>query len=155
MSALAKNYNRRKIAFKKGRGSFLYSKNGKKYLDFVQGIAVNSLGHSNPNLIKAINKQAKEDPILTDIQAIELLQGYIDIKIARAHNGLTAWQMEKKKTHDNLFWSLLHKRYNHLSLYFFCCLFLFAFCLTFFTITVFKLFYFFSIYLSIQTILLA
>ncbi len=60
MSALAKNYNRRKIAFKKGRGSFLYSKNGKKYLDFVQGIAVNSLGHSNPNLIKAINKQAKK-----------------------------------------------------------------------------------------------
>ena len=60
MSALAKNYNRRKIAFKKGRGSFLYSTNGKKYLDFVQGIAVNSLGHSNPYLIRAINKQAKK-----------------------------------------------------------------------------------------------
>jgi len=59
MSALAKNYNRRKIAFKKGKGSFLYSVNGKKYLDFVQGIAVNSLGHANPHLIKAINKQAK------------------------------------------------------------------------------------------------
>ena len=60
MSALAKNYNRRKISFKKGRGSFLYSTNGKKYLDFVQGIAVNSLGHSNPYLIKAMNKQAKK-----------------------------------------------------------------------------------------------
>ena len=60
MSALAKNYNRRKIAFKKGKGSFLYSTNGKKYLDFVQGIAVNSLGHSNPHLIKAINKQSKK-----------------------------------------------------------------------------------------------
>ncbi len=60
MSSLAKNYNRRKIAFKKGKGSFLYSTNGKKYLDFVQGIAVNSLGHSNPYLIKAINKQAKK-----------------------------------------------------------------------------------------------
>ena len=59
MSSLAKNYNRRKIAFKRGKGSFLYSKNGKKYLDFIQGIAVNSLGHSNPYLIKAINKQAK------------------------------------------------------------------------------------------------
>tara|TARA_Y100001970_G_scaffold198375_1_gene241366 strand:- start:20530 stop:21708 length:1179 start_codon:yes stop_codon:yes gene_type:complete len=58
MSALAKNYNRRKIAFKKGKGSFLYSVNGKKYLDFVQGIAVNSLGHANPHLIKAMNKQA-------------------------------------------------------------------------------------------------
>ena len=60
MSALAKNYNRRKIAFKKGKGSFLYATNGKKYLDFVQGIAVNSLGHANPNLIRAINKQAKK-----------------------------------------------------------------------------------------------
>jgi len=60
ISALAKNYNRRKIAFKRGRGSFLYSTNGKKYLDFVQGIAVNSLGHANPYLIKAINKQSKK-----------------------------------------------------------------------------------------------
>ena len=60
MSALAKNYNRRKIAFKRGNGSFLYSTNKKKYLDFVQGIAVNSLGHANPYLIKAMNKQAKK-----------------------------------------------------------------------------------------------
>ena len=60
MSALAKNYNRRKIAFKKGKGSFLYSINGKKYLDFVQGIAVNSLGHANPYLVNAVNKQAKK-----------------------------------------------------------------------------------------------
>ena len=60
MSYLAKNYNRRKIAFKRGKGSFLYSTSGKKYLDFVQGIAVNSLGHANPHLIKAINSQAKK-----------------------------------------------------------------------------------------------
>ena len=60
MSALLKNYNRKKIAFKKGKGSFLYATNGKKYLDFVQGIAVNSLGHANPHLIKAMNRQAKK-----------------------------------------------------------------------------------------------
>ena len=60
MSALAKNYNRKKISFKKGKGSYLYSTNGKKYLDFVQGIAVNSLGHANPDLIKAISKQSKK-----------------------------------------------------------------------------------------------
>ena len=60
MSALAKNYNRRKISFSYGKGSFLYSSKGKKYLDFVQGIAVNSLGHANPYLIKAINKQSKK-----------------------------------------------------------------------------------------------
>ena len=60
MSALAKNYNRRKIAFRRGKGSFLYATNGKKYLDFVQGIAVNSLGHANPYLIRAINNQVKK-----------------------------------------------------------------------------------------------
>ncbi len=38
----------------------MYSVSGKKYLDFVQGIAVNCLGHSNNNLIKAINKQSKK-----------------------------------------------------------------------------------------------
>jgi acetylornithine/N-succinyldiaminopimelate aminotransferase len=60
MSALAKTYNRKKIAFKKGSGSFLYSTNGKKYLDFVQGIAVNSLGHANPYLTKALINQSKK-----------------------------------------------------------------------------------------------
>ena len=60
MSFLAKNYNRKKISFIKGNGSFLYSTNGSKYLDFVQGIAVNSLGHAHPKLIKAINKQSKK-----------------------------------------------------------------------------------------------
>ena len=60
MSYLAKNYNRRKIFFEKGKGSYLYTKSGIKYLDFVQGIAVNSLGHANPKLIKAINQQSKK-----------------------------------------------------------------------------------------------
>ena len=60
MSNLAKNYNRKKIAFKKGKGSYLYTYKGTKYLDFVQGIAVNSLGHSHPKLIKAMSSQSKK-----------------------------------------------------------------------------------------------
>ena len=59
MSYLVKNYNRKKLSFKKGKGSFLYSTDGSKYLDFVQGIAVNSLGHSHPKLVKAIIKQSR------------------------------------------------------------------------------------------------
>ena len=59
-SSLANNYKRRNISFKKGIGSFLYTSKGEKYLDFVQGIAVNTLGHSNPKLIKALNKQSKK-----------------------------------------------------------------------------------------------
>ncbi len=60
MSYLAKNYNRKKIAFKYGKGSYLYSTNNKKYLDFVQGIAVNSLGHAHPKLVKTIRNQSKK-----------------------------------------------------------------------------------------------
>ncbi len=60
MSYLAKNYNRKKISFKYGKGSFLYSSNNKKYLDFVQGIAVNSLGHAHPKLVKTIRDQSKK-----------------------------------------------------------------------------------------------
>jgi len=60
MSYLVKNYNRKKISFKNGRGSYLYTANGSKYLDFCSGIAVTSLGHANPQLIKALNNQAKK-----------------------------------------------------------------------------------------------
>ena len=59
MSYLAKNYNRKKISFKRGKGAYLYTVNGTKYLDFVQGIAVNCLGHANPKLIKTIKDQSK------------------------------------------------------------------------------------------------
>ena len=60
MSYLAKNYNRKKISFKYGKGSYLFSNNNKKYLDFVQGIAVNSLGHAHPSLVKTIKDQSKK-----------------------------------------------------------------------------------------------
>ena len=60
MSYLAKNYNRKKISFVKGKGSYLYTSNGTKYLDFVQGIAVNCLGHAHPELVKTIQDQSKK-----------------------------------------------------------------------------------------------
>ena len=60
MSYLAKNYNRKKISFKYGKGSYLYTIDGKKYLDFVQGIAVNCLGHAHPKLVKTIKDQSKK-----------------------------------------------------------------------------------------------
>ena len=60
MSSILNTYNRKKISFTKGKGSFLYSKNGQKYLDFIQGIAVNCLGHANDYLVKSIYKQSKK-----------------------------------------------------------------------------------------------
>ena len=60
MSYLAKNYNRKKISFKYGKGSYLFSTDGKKYLDMLSGIAVNSLGHAHPKLVKTIKDQSKK-----------------------------------------------------------------------------------------------
>ena len=60
MSYLVKNYNRKKISFVRGKGSYLYTANGTKYLDFVQGIAVNCLGHAHPKLVKTIKDQSKK-----------------------------------------------------------------------------------------------
>jgi len=60
MSALLNNYARKKISFIRGKGCYLYSTDGKKYLDFVQGIAVNSLGHCHDYLVNAIKKQSRK-----------------------------------------------------------------------------------------------
>ena len=60
MSALLNNYSRKKVSFVRGKGCYLYSTNGIKYLDFVQGIAVNSLGHCHDHLVKTINCQSKK-----------------------------------------------------------------------------------------------
>ena len=60
MSNLANNYNRKKISFEYGKGAYLFSKNKKKYLDFVQGIAVNSLGHAHPKLVETIRNQSQK-----------------------------------------------------------------------------------------------
>lgn len=52
--------NRPELIFTEGKGSWLTDHNGKRYLDFVQGWAVNSLGHSNEGMIEALEKQARK-----------------------------------------------------------------------------------------------
>ena len=52
-SSILGTYKGSKLSFVKRRGSYLITKGGKKYLDFASGIAVNSLGHCNPELINA------------------------------------------------------------------------------------------------------
>ena len=60
MSSVLGTYARKNIAFKKGKGSYLFAENGEKYLDFVQGIAVNILGHCHEHLVSTIQKQSKK-----------------------------------------------------------------------------------------------
>lgn len=51
---------RPEVVMVEGKGSWLTDNNGKRYLDFLQGWAVNCLGHGNPGMIEALNTQAKK-----------------------------------------------------------------------------------------------
>ena len=51
-------YGRIDIAFEKGDGPYLYTADGRRYLDFAAGIATNSLGHGHPHMVKTIQEQA-------------------------------------------------------------------------------------------------
>ncbi|MFD1197871.1 aspartate aminotransferase family protein [Brucella gallinifaecis] len=51
-------YNRAALRFERGEGIWLITESGERYLDFAAGIAVNSLGHSHPHLVKTLKDQA-------------------------------------------------------------------------------------------------
>ena len=53
-------YGRIDIAFTHGEGSYLFSEDGKKYLDYASGIAVNAFGHCHPKLVEALKDQASK-----------------------------------------------------------------------------------------------
>ncbi|MBV8651364.1 MAG: aspartate aminotransferase family protein [Alphaproteobacteria bacterium] len=58
--AVLPTYARYDLAFERGEGAYLFTKDGKKYLDFASGIAVTALGHSHPHLVNAVVEQAKK-----------------------------------------------------------------------------------------------
>ena len=60
MSSVLGTYARKNISFKEGKGSYLFTDSGEKYLDFVQGIATNILGHCHEHLVEAIQEQSKK-----------------------------------------------------------------------------------------------
>jgi acetylornithine/N-succinyldiaminopimelate aminotransferase len=53
-------YARFDVAFERGEGAYVFDDKGERYLDFGGGIAVNSLGHAHPVLVKAITEQAQK-----------------------------------------------------------------------------------------------
>ncbi len=55
---LLNTYARYPVAFVRGKGVYLYDVNGKRHLDFLSGLAVNSLGHAHPRIVKVIREQA-------------------------------------------------------------------------------------------------
>ncbi|MBS3648559.1 aspartate aminotransferase family protein [Pseudaminobacter sp. 19-2017] len=59
-SALFETFARAPLSFERGEGCWLIDEKGERYLDFAGGIAVNSLGHSNPALVQALTDQAQK-----------------------------------------------------------------------------------------------
>ena len=59
-SAILPTYARADLAFEKGQGAWLVERGGERYLDFGSGIAVNSVGHAHPHLVKALADQAEK-----------------------------------------------------------------------------------------------
>ena len=54
---LLPTYNRPPIVFTHGRGAYVFDSTGKKYLDFLGGIAVNALGHAHPRIVRTIRRE--------------------------------------------------------------------------------------------------
>lgn len=58
ITAVLPTYNRAPLAFTHGQGSWLFTEGGDRYLDLGSGIAVNALGHANPDLVATLTEQA-------------------------------------------------------------------------------------------------
>ena len=58
ITAVMPTYGRADLAFERGEGAYLYATNGRRYLDFCGGIAVDVLGHAHPHLVEALRSQA-------------------------------------------------------------------------------------------------
>lgn len=70
MNAVMPNYGYPTVSFERGEGAYLFDTDGRRYLDFAAGIAVNSLGHSHPALVSALKDQAERLWHVSNLYAI-------------------------------------------------------------------------------------
>jgi len=86
ISALLPNYARADLAFEKGEGAWLWTVDGRRFLDFGSGIATASLGHAHPHLVQAIAEQAAKVMHTSNLyripQAERLAQRLVDATFA-------------------------------------------------------------------------
>jgi acetylornithine/N-succinyldiaminopimelate aminotransferase len=86
ISALLPNYARADLAFERGEGAWLWTTDGRRFLDFGSGIATASIGHGNPHLAKAIAEQAAKVMHVSNLyripQAEKLAQRLVDATFA-------------------------------------------------------------------------
>ena len=86
IAALMPTYNRANLAFERGEGAWLWTVDGRRYLDFGAGIATSSLGHGHPGLTDAIAEQARRVMHVSNLyrvpQAERLAQRFVDATFA-------------------------------------------------------------------------
>jgi acetylornithine/N-succinyldiaminopimelate aminotransferase len=86
ISALLPNYARADLAFERGEGAWLWTVDGRRFLDFGSGIATASLGHTHPHLVQAIAEQAARVMHTSNLyripQAERLAQRLVDVTFA-------------------------------------------------------------------------
>src|ERR687889_805735 len=112
MQAVMETYKRLEIAPTGGEGSWLFDEEGNRYLDFIGGIATNSLGHGHPALVEAIQEQAEklihcsnlyEIPLQTEVA--QMLSGATDFdRVFFCNSGAesveAAIKLARKYAHD-------------------------------------------------------
>jgi acetylornithine aminotransferase len=80
---IAKTYNRFPIVLTKGQGCYLWDTEGRKYIDFVSGIAVCNLGHAHPKISEALSKQAD---VLLHVSNLYYTEPQIDLAYLLTQN---------------------------------------------------------------------
>lgn len=95
--ALMGTYSRFPLIIERGEGAYLYDVDGKRYLDFMAGIAVNALGHNHPLVVSAITEQAKKvvhvSNLYYNVPSIQLamkMRGRTGKKVFFANSGTEA-----------------------------------------------------------------
>ncbi|RUS63199.1 aspartate aminotransferase family protein [Pseudorhodobacter sp. E13] len=81
ISSVLPTYNRAPLAFEKGEGSWLTTTDGERYLDLGAGIAVNALGHANPDLVAALTAQAGQLWHVSNLYQIPQQQRLADLLV--------------------------------------------------------------------------
>lgn len=86
-AALMRNYGTPEIALERGSGAVLYDADGKRYIDFLGGIAVNSLGHGHPAVLEAVTQQLGTLGHVSNLYASEPVVELAEQLLARFDNG--------------------------------------------------------------------
>ncbi|HEV1999404.1 MAG TPA: aspartate aminotransferase family protein [Xanthobacteraceae bacterium] len=86
IAPLMPTYARADLAFERGEGAWLISTDGRRFLDFSGGVAVNALGHAHPKLVAALTEQAQKVWHVSNLfripQAERLAERLVDISFA-------------------------------------------------------------------------